>query len=115
MGHMEKLLEALEECGVVAAFYKGQNILSGNKRFAELFERSTEECKMLPILEICHEESIDIIQDFRRRRVFGEHNVPTTYEAKFRTPTNPNIIMIITVIRTENTEGALLVIVQEKK
>ena len=112
---MEKLLEKLEECGEVAFFYKGQNILLANKLFADLFERDIEECKGLTIIEICHEESIDMIRDFIRRRKHGDHDVPITYEAVFRTPKNPKKAMMITVIKTKNTEGALLGILQEKE
>jgi len=114
-GVMENLLKTLEECGEVAFFYKGQKILAANKLFADLFGRDIEECKGLPIIEICHEESIDMIRDFIRRRKHGDHDVPITYEASFMTSKDPKKILMVTVIKTKNTEGALLGILQKKE
>ncbi|UCF06256.1 MAG: response regulator [bacterium] len=111
---MKRLLEALEACGKIAAFYKGQNILMANNLFADLFERDIEECRGLSILEICHEESIDMIRDYIHRREFGDHNVPSTYVASFTTPRNIRLDLVITVVKTRNTDGALLGIFQEK-
>lgn len=112
---MEKLLEALAACGKTAAFYKGQSILLANKLFADLFERDIEECRGLSIFEICHEESLDMIRDYIRRREHGDHDVPTSHVASFRTPKNNRLDMVITVVRTRNTGGALLGIFQEKE
>ncbi len=110
---MENLLDALERCGEAAAFYKGQDILMANSLFATLFEKEAEECRDLPIMEICHEDSVEMIFDFIKRRGYGNHNVPTTYSASFRTRHNPKLNLQITIIETKNTEGAYLAILKE--
>ena len=110
---MENLLDALADCGEAAVFYKGQNIVLANRLFGALFERDPDECKDLPIVEICHEDSIEMIRDFIRRRAHGDHDVPTTHPASFRTAHDPKLNLLITVIRTKNTEGAFLAIFQE--
>jgi len=110
---MEKLLDALADCGEAAVFYKTQTILLANRLFADLFERNPDQCEGLPIVEICHEESIEMIRDFMRRRAHGDHDVPTTYAASFRTAHDPKLNLRVTVIRTKNTEGAYLAIFQE--
>lgn len=110
---MENLLDALADCGEAAIFYKGKNIVLANRLFADLFERDPGKCKGLQIMEICHEDSIEMIRDFTRRRDHGDHDIPTTYTASFRTAHNPKFNLRITVIRTENTEGAYLAIFQE--
>ena len=110
---MEKLLDALADCGEAAVFYKNQTILHANRLFADLFERDPDQCMDLPIVEICHEESIEMIRDFMRRRAHGDHDVPTTYPASFRTAHDPKLNLRVTVIRTKNTEGAYLAIFQE--
>lgn len=112
---MERLLKSLEECGKIAAFYKGQNILMANSLFADLFDRDIEECRGLSIMEICHEESLDMIRDYIRRREYGDLGVPTTYAASFVTPGNIRLDLMVTVIKTQNTGGALLGIFQEKE
>lgn len=109
---MENLLEALADCGEAAAFYKEQHFVHANRLFADLFERDLGECKDLPIVEIYHEESIEMIRDFMRRRAHGDIDVPTTYSASFRTAHDPKLDLRVTVIRTENTEGAYLAIFQ---
>jgi hypothetical protein len=113
MLQMRNLLEALAECGEMAAFYKGQKIVMVNQLLADQFGKEIGEFEGLPIVEILNEESIDLIRDFIRRRVHGDPDVPTTYKAAFRTPDNPKTIMTLTVLRTSNTEGALLVILQK--
>jgi PAS domain-containing protein len=110
---MENLLDALADCGEAAAFYKGHDLLLVNKLFAELFERDREEYRGLPIMEICHEDSVEMIRDFINRRAYGDHDVPTTYPAFFRTASNTKLALRITVIRTKHTKGAMLAIVQE--
>ncbi len=109
---MEKLLDAMEDCGEAAAFYKSQTILYANRLFADLFEKDPDECRGLQIVEICHEESIEMIRDFMRRRAHGDDDVPTTYPASFRTAHDQKLNLRVTVIRTENTEGAYLAIFQ---
>lgn len=112
---MGRMLEALEECGKIAAFYKGQSILMANNLFADMFDRDIEECRGLSIIEICHEESLEMIRDYIRRREYGDHDVPTTYAASFVTPQNIRLNLLVTVIKTQNTGGALLGIFQEKE
>lgn len=112
---MERMLGSLEECGKIAVFYKGQSILLANNLFADLFDRDIEECRGLSIFEICHEESLDMIRDYIRRREYGDHGVPTTYAASFVTPQNIRLDLMVTIIKTQNTGGALLGIFQEKE
>lgn len=111
---MEKLLVALADCGEAAAFYQGQHILLANRLFAVLLERPVDDFRDMPIVDICHEESIELVQDFIRRRIHGDHDVPTTYRASFRTPTNPKLELQVTVLKTKHTHDAFLAIVQEK-
>ena len=112
---MEKLLDAMGECGEAAMFYKGDKILMANKPFAEMMDRTVEECRDLPIIEICHEESIAMIQDFMRRRARGDRDLPVSYFANFMTPKNPKLELRCIVVKMKNTNGAFLVILQEKK
>lgn len=107
------LLDALQEVGEPAAFYKGQDIIMANELFAGIFKRTVDECVDLPINDICHESSIDMIQDFIKRRHIGDPNLPTTYSAKFVTVENDELNLTLTVIVTNNTGGAILVIVKK--
>ena len=109
----ENLLAALEDCGEAAAFYKGQHIMFANRLFAELFDISPDECQGLSIVELCHEESIEMIRDYIKRRAFGDHDVPTTYPASFRAAHDSKFNLMVTVIKTKNTEGAFLAIFQK--
>ena len=104
----QKLLDAFQACGEAAVMYRGQNILMANENFAALFERSAEECNGLSIIDICHNESIEMIQDYIRRRALGDHDLPSMYEAAFRTPSEPKVIMHLTVVKLKAAEGALL-------
>jgi hypothetical protein len=54
-----------------------------------------------------------MIRDFIKRRIHGDQDVPTTYAASFRTAHDPRLRLRITVIKTKNTEGAYLAIIQE--
>jgi PAS domain-containing protein len=113
MTNMEKLLDALADCGEAAAFYKGKNIVMANRLFAEMFEIEQEACMELPILEIIHEESVEMISDYIRRRTHGDIDMPTSYVADFRTKSNSRLPLQLTVIRTRDTDKALLVILQK--
>ncbi|HUV36911.1 MAG TPA: PAS domain-containing protein [Patescibacteria group bacterium] len=104
----QNLLDAFQACGEAAVLYRGQNILMANENFASLFGRTVDECAGLPILEICHNESIEMIQDYIRRRALGNHDLPSSYEATFRTPSEPKTIMHLTVVKLRNVEGALV-------
>ena len=105
----QNLLEAFQACGEAAILYRGQNILMANENFASLFERTVDECAGLPILEICHNESIEMIQDYIRRRAHGDHDLPSSYEAAFRTPGDPKVTMHLTVVKLRNVDGALVI------
>jgi hypothetical protein len=112
MNSMEKLLEAMDECGEAAVFYKGKKVLMANKRFAEMFEIDLEKCKGLPIVDILHEGSIEMISDFIRRRSVGDRDVPAAYTADFRSASTPKLPIQLTVIRTSETDGAVFVVLQ---
>jgi len=108
------LLQGLEEFDEPAAYYKGNRIVQTNQKFADLFERDIAEFNNLPIIDICHNESIEMIRDFIRRRVHNDVDVPTHYEAAFRTKTRPKVMMTVDVLKLHNTEGAVLTILHEK-
>ncbi|HSG28908.1 MAG TPA: PAS domain-containing protein [Candidatus Krumholzibacterium sp.] len=110
---MENLLSAFEQCGEAAAFYMGDRILMANGLFAELFGLTREECEDLPIMDICHEESIDRISDFIRRRAYGDHSIPTTYTSSFLAADKSKMKLQVTVLKTKHTEGAFLAIVEK--
>jgi hypothetical protein len=112
---MEKLLDGFNECGEAAAFYKGKKILLANELFAELLERKVEDCAGLPIMDICHYESIEMIQDFIRRRARDDHSLPASYDAVFKTPSEPRVVVTLTVIKPKNTGDASLVILRRKE
>jgi hypothetical protein len=106
----EKLLEAFQACGEAAILYKGKKIQRANGNFASLFERTVDECAGLPILEICHNESIEMIQDYIRRRALGDRDTPSFYEAAFRTPSDPRVMMSVTVLKLKELEGAVVMV-----
>jgi hypothetical protein len=110
MDKRDQLVEILGEFGEAAAFYKGQKILMANDLFAELFERKREECAGLPINEIVHNESIEMIQDFIRRRAKEDTGVPTLYKAAFKTPSNPKIELKLFVLKLKLSEGVLVIL-----
>ena len=113
MNSMERLLEALADCGEAAIFYKGTNILMANRLFAEMFEMDQDECRDLPIVGLLHEGSIEMIQDFIRRRAHGDTAVPAVYVADFRTVSEPRMPVQLTVVKTSKTDGAVLVILKK--
>ena len=113
MDNMEKLLDAMADCGEAAIFYKGKNILKANRLFAEMFEIEQEKCRDLPIVGLLHEGSIEMIQDFIRRRAHGDTEVPAVYVADFRTESEPRMPVQLTVVKTSATEGAVLVILKK--
>jgi PAS domain-containing protein len=108
MDKRQKLLNALQEIGEAAVLYGGQKIVMANENFASLFERTAQECAGLQILEICHNESIEMIQDYIRRRALGDMDLPSSYEAAFRTPSNPRVIMHLTVVKLRNVDEMLV-------
>jgi PAS domain S-box-containing protein len=106
----KRLLDVLQDCGEATILYRGKKILKANENFAALFGRTVEECEGLPILELCHNESIEMIQDYIRRRALGDRTLPSSYEAEFRTPSNPKVTMNVTVLKVKSVEGALVII-----
>ena len=110
----EKMLEALNECGEAAVFYRGTNITAANEKFARIFHKTVEECEGMSILNICHNDSTERIKDNIHRRKIGDHTVPMHYEAKFVSPDNPELVLVLTVLRLKNVKDAFLVIVREK-
>ena len=112
MTNMEKLLDALDDCGEAAIFYKGKKIILANRLFSELLEIEQEKCAGLPIVNLLHEESIEMIQDFIRRRAHGDTEVPAAYVAYFRTKSETRVPLQLTVVKTSATDGALLVILK---
>ena len=111
---VDMLLQGLEEFDEPAAYYKGNRIVQTNQKFADLFERDIAEFNNLPIIDICHNESIEMIRDFIRRRAHHDVDVPMHYEAAFRTKTRPKVMMTVDVLKLHNTEGAVLTILHEK-
>jgi hypothetical protein len=108
------LLQGLEEFDEPAAFYRGNKIVQANQKFADLFERDIAEFNDLPIIDICHNESIEMVRDFIRRRAHQDTDVPKHYEAAFRTASRPRVMMTVDVLKLQNTEGAVLAILHEK-
>jgi hypothetical protein len=111
---VDMLLQGLEEFEEPAAYYKGNRIVQANQKFADLFERDIAEFNDLPIIDICHNESIEMIRDFIRRRAHNDVDVPMHYEAAFRTTNRPRVMMTVDVLKLHNTEGAVLAILHEK-
>ena len=111
---VDMLLQGLEEFDEPAAFYRGNKIIQTNQKFADLFERDIAEFNNLPIIDICHNESIEMIQDFIRRRAHKDVDVPTHYEAAFRTKSQPKVMMTVDVLQLHNTEGGVLAILRAK-
>lgn len=112
MSNMKRLLDVLDDCEEAAAFYKGRNLLLVNERFADIFGRSVDECEGLPIMEICHNDSIEMIGDYIHRRAANDPTVPSVYEAAFRTPDNPKLMLMVNVLEIKKTDGAVLVLLR---
>jgi hypothetical protein len=113
MSSQKKLIEAFGELGEAACIYKGEKLLFVNDRFASMFDRAKESFEDLPINEIVHNDSMEMIQDFRRRRVHDERGVPTTYTAYFKTDNDPRMELQLFVLRLKESEGEVLVIVRQ--
>lgn len=112
MEKQRKLLDALQECGEAAAIYKGQNFLAVNGNLAGLFETNPEDLAGKSINTICHEESIEMMQDFIHRRIHHDRDVPTSYECAFTTPSNPKVVIKVIAVPLKNCDGAVLVILK---
>ncbi len=112
---VDMLLQGLEKFDEPAAFYKGNKIVQANQKFADLFERDIADFNDLPIIDICHNESIEMIQDFIKRRAHNDTDLPRHYEAAFRTTSRSKVLMTVDVLKLQNTEGAVLTILHEKE
>lgn len=113
MDCMQTLLDALAECGEAATIYRGDRIVSANEPFAALFERTVEECEGLEIVELCHNDSIEMIRDFMHRRALGDPDVPCSYGASFQTKGGKKIALTLTAVKLARMHDAVLVIVRE--
>ncbi len=115
MDNMKRLLDVLDDCEEAAGFYKGKKLLIVNKRFADIFGLSVDECAGLPIVEICHNDSIEMIGDFIHRRAANDPSVPSLYEAAFRTPDDPKHMLTVNVLKIKKTDGAVLVLLRGRE
>lgn len=113
MENLRNLLDAFAKCGEAAAMYRGQNFVMVNDLFAEIFEREPEVFEELPILDVCHNESIEMIRDFMHRRTVENHGVPTAYTCSFITPDQKKIVLNVIAIKLRKANDAVLVIVRK--
>jgi PAS domain-containing protein len=113
MENLKKLVDAFGECGEAAAIYRGQNFLMVNDLFAGIFERKPETFEDLPILEVCHNDSIEMIRDFMHRRAIEDHGVPTSYSSAFITANQTKIVLNVIAIRLKKAEDSVLIIVRK--
>ena len=110
---MKKLIDAFNDLGEAAAVYKNQEFITVNDLFAGIFEREVEVFDGLPLLEICHNESIEMIRDFMQRRTVENHGVPMNYKCAFRTPNQPKIMLNVIAIKLKSAAHGVLVIVRK--
>ncbi|MBD3178722.1 MAG: hypothetical protein GF417_03470 [Candidatus Latescibacteria bacterium] len=67
----------------------------------------------MSILSICPNASTEKIRDFIHRRKTGDPNVPVHYQAKFVTPSDPEVKLSLTVLKLRGAKKAILVIVRK--
>jgi PAS domain S-box-containing protein len=113
MENLKKLVDAFDECGEAAAIYRGQNFLMVNDLFATIFGREPETFRDLPILEVCHNESIEMIRDFMHRRAIEDHGVPTNYISAFITADRTKITLNVIAIKLRKAGESVLIIVRK--
>ena len=113
MDDLKKLIGAFNELGEAAAVYKNQEFIAVNDLFAEIFEREVEAFDGLPLLEICHNESIEMIRDFMHRRTIENHGVPMNYTCAFMTPNQAKLMLNVIAIKLKKTDAGVLVIVRK--
>lgn len=113
MENLKKLIEAFDELGEAAAVYKNQKFIVVNGLFAEIFERDVDSFEDLPILEVCHNESIEMIRDFMQRRTVENHGVPMNYTCAFRTPNQPKIMLNVIAIKLKRADSGVLIIIRK--
>jgi PAS domain-containing protein len=113
MDKLKMLLEAFAGCGEAAAVYKGQSFNHANDLFAGIFERDQAEFEGLPILDVCHEESIEMIRDFMHRRTIEDHGVPINYSSTFITSKREKIELNVIAIKLKQADDNVLLIVRK--
>jgi PAS domain-containing protein len=113
MENMKKLVDAFNELGEAAAVYRKQKFTMVNELFAEIFEREVDAFEGLPIVEVCHNESIEMIRDFMQRRTVESHGVPMNYTCAFRTPNQPKIMLNVIAVKLKRADAGVLVIVRK--
>lgn len=113
MERLKKLIDAFNDLNEAAAVYKNQKFTVVNDLFAEIFEREVDALEGLPLLEICHNESIEMIRDFMHRRTVENHGVPMNYKCAFVSPSQPRLMLNVIAIRLMDAEDGVLVIVRK--
>lgn len=113
MDNLEKLIEAFAGCGEAAAIYKGQNFIMANDFFAQTFERDRAEFEGLPIIDVCHNDSIEMIRDFMQRRAIEERGVPINYTSAFITSEQKKIMLNVIAIKMKKADDKILLIVRK--
>ena len=113
MENVKRLIEAFAECGEAAAIYKNQNFIFANALFAEIFEREPAEFEGLPVLDVCHNESIEMIRDFMQRRAIEDHGVPINYTSAFITSGREKIMLNVIAIRLKRADDNILLIIKK--
>jgi PAS domain-containing protein len=113
MDKLKKLIDAFNELGEAASVYKNQQFTVVNDLFAEIFEREVDAFEGLPIIEVCHNESIEMIRDFMHRRAVENHGVPMNYKCTFRTPNQPKLMLDVIAIRLRDADDGVLIIVRK--
>ena len=113
MDNAKRLIEAFAGCGEAAAMYKGESFILVNDLFAQVFEREPAEFEGLPILDVCHNDSIDMIRDFIHRRAIENHGVPTSYTCAFITSKQKKIKLNVIAVKLNKADDSVLLIVKE--
>lgn len=113
MDNLKNLIEAFAGCGEAAAIYKGQSFIMANDLFARIFEREPADFEELPIIDVCHNDSIEMIRDFMHRRAIENHGVPINYTCAFITSSREKILLNVVVIKMKNADDNILLIVKK--
>ncbi len=113
MDNLKMLLDAFAGYGEAAATYKGQSFTGVNEPFARIFEREQSEFEGLPILDVCHDESIEMIRDFMHRRAIEDHGVPINYTSTFITSGREKIKLNVIALKLRQADDNVLIIVRK--
>ena len=84
-----------------------------NDLFAQTFERDAAEFDGLPLLDVCHNDSIEMIRDFMHRRAIEDHGVPINYSSAFITGGGEKIMLNVIAIRMKQADDNILLIVRK--